>query len=382
MNLSESISNTLRTLEKINLVEAKGHLDHPEDLVFLGDVQGAKQAISAMEKTIATPGTITIKWDGYPALIFGRDQKGRFSIMDKHMFNKKDGTGRQVFSPQEFRQYDKNRGVDRGDLYNIIDSIWDGLDKADRGTLGYYWGDLLFAKPLQDQDGYYSFKMNPNGIAYKVKADSEVGHMLSGKTAGIGVHTFIPVNAETTDESSSLDGTIGNLHNNSDVAIVPSKMPITPKIKMPAKLKSQAESEIAKHGNDVRILMNSAPQARNAFNSLFTVFINKKIVSKDLSNLYNDFIQFVEQRPMTDSMRQKITNHFSTHKEGVMGAFKIWIALYNLKQNIVDQLDKAAESSPVKGYLDDGSETHEGFVANGLKFVNRMGFSAQNLAAK
>ena len=36
----------------------------------------------------------------------------------------------------------------------------------------------------------------------------------------------------------------------------------------------------------------------------------------------------------------------------------------------------------VKGYLDDGSETHEGFVANGLKFVNRMGFSAQNLAAK
>jgi len=382
MNLSESLSNTLRTLEKINLVEAKGHLDHPEDLVFLGDVEGARQAISAIEQTIAQPGTITIKWDGYPALIFGRNKEGRFSIMDKHMFNKKDGTGRQVFSPQEFRQYDKNRGVDRGDLYQLIDDIWPGLEKADRGSLGYYWGDLLFAKPLEDQDGYYSFKMNPNGIAYKVKADSEVGHMLKGKTAGVGVHTFIPVNAQTTDESSSLDGTIGNLHNNSDVAIVPSKMPITPKIKMPTKLKSQAEAEIAQHGDAVRILMNSAPQARNAFNSLFTVFINKKIVAKDLSNLYNDFIQFVEQRPMTDSMRTKITNHFNAHKDGVMGAFKIWIALYNLKQNIVDQLDKTAEASPVKGYLDDGSETHEGFVANGLKFVNRMGFSAQNLAAK
>lgn len=382
MNLSESLSNTLRTLEKINLVEAKGHLDHPEDLVFLGDVEGARQAISAIEQTIVQPGTITIKWDGYPALIFGRNKEGRFSIMDKHMFNKKDGTGRQVFSPQEFRQYDKNRGVDRGDLYQLIDDIWPGLEKADRGSLGYYWGDLLFAKPLEDQDGYYSFKMNPNGIAYKVKADSEVGHMLKGKTAGVGVHTFIPVNAQTTDESSSLDGTIGNLHNNSDVAIVPSKMPITPKIKMPTKLKSQAEAEIAQHGDAVRILMNSAPQARTAFNSLFTVFINKKIVAKDLSNLYNDFIQFVEQRPMTDSMRTKITNHFNAHKDGVMGAFKIWIALYNLKQNIVDQLDKAAEASPVKGYLDDGSETHEGFVANGLKFVNRMGFSAQNLAAK
>jgi hypothetical protein len=382
MSLSTSMSDTLRQLEKINLVEAKGHLDHPEDLVFLDDIAGANNAIKAIEQTIAQPGTITIKWDGYPALIFGTNQDGRFSIMDKHMFNKKDGTGRQVFSAKEFRVYDKNRGVDRGDLYQIIDSIWDGLEKADRGSVGYYWGDLLFARPLQDQDGYYSFKMNPNGIAYKVKADSEVGHMLSGKTAGIGVHTFIPANAVTTDESSSLDGTIGNLHNNSDVAIVPSKMPLTPKIKMPGKLKAEAEAEIAKYGNDVRLLMQSAPQARNAFNSLFTVFINKKIVSKNLSNLYSDFIQFIDQRSMTDSMRTKITNHFNAHKEGVIGAFKIWIALYNLKQNVVDQLDKAAQSSPVKGYLDDGTETHEGFVANGLKFVNRMGFSAQNLAAK
>jgi hypothetical protein len=112
---------------------------------------------------------------------------------------------------------------------------------------------------------------------------------------------------------------------------------------------------------------------------LFTVFVNKKIVSGNLQNLYNDFITFVENRKMTDSMRNKISIHLNAHKEGVIGAFKIWIALYNLKQNIVDQLDKAAESSPVKGYLDDGTETHEGFVANGLKFVNRMGFSAQNL---
>ena len=51
-------------------------------------------------------------------------------------------------------------------------------------------------------------------------------------------------------------------------------------------------------------------------------------------------------------------------------------------KSVVEQLDNAAKSSPVKGYLDDGTETHEGFVANGLKFVNRMGFSRQNLAAK
>jgi hypothetical protein len=49
---------------------------------------------------------------------------------------------------------------------------------------------------------------------------------------------------------------------------------------------------------------------------------------------------------------------------------------------IVAQLNKAAENSPVKGYLQDGTETHEGFVSNGLKFVDRMGFSRQNLAGQ
>ena len=142
------------------------------------------------------------------------------------------------------------------------------------------------------------------------------------------------------------------------------------------------ESEIAKHGNAVKALFQTAPQARNGFNMLFTVYVNKKIVSGDLSNLYNDFVEFIKNRKMTDSMRNKLMMHFEAHKDGIVGAFKIWIALYNLKQNVVDQLDNAAKSSPVKGFLDDGTETHEGFVANGLKFVNRMGFARQNLAAR
>lgn len=382
MNLSESLSVLRDKIDKIVVTEAKGHLDHPEDLIFLGDEQGARQAVQAIEQTIQQPGTITIKWDGYPALIFGRGADGKFSIMDKHMFNKKDGTGRQVFSPKEFRAYDEARGVNRGDLYKIIDAVWPGLEASDRGSLGYYWGDLLFSQPLKDQDGFYAFKANPNGIAYKVDVKSEIGHLLAGKQAGIAIHQFIPANAATTDDAESLNGTIGNLKNTSNVAIVPSKMPITPKLKINEKLKKTAEAEINKHGDAVRMLMQTAPQAENAFKSLFTTYINKKIVSGDLSNLYNDFIDYIEQRPMTDRMRDKITRHFQAHKDGIIGAFKIWIALYNLKNSVVEQLDNAAKSSPVKGYLDDGTETHEGFVANGLKFVNRMGFSRQNLAAK
>lgn len=384
MNLTESIATLKAKLEKLDtrLVEAKGHLDHPEDLVFIEDEAGAERAIAAIEATIENPQTVTIKWDGYPALIFGRGPEGNFTIMDKHMFNKKDGSGRQVFSPQAFVEYDRARGVNRGDLYNLIATIWPGLEKEDRGSNGYYWGDLLFSKPLQDEKGVFKFRANPNGIAYTVDTDSDVGKLLAGKVAGIAVHQFIPADAASTDEATSLNGSIGNLQNNGDVAIVPSKMPITPNLTMPKQLANAARRELNQYGPAISDLMNTAPQARNTFNQLFTTYINKKIVSGNLSNLLKDFMQYVEARPMTEKMKAKILEHLNVNKEGLLGAFKVWVAIYNLKMAVVKQLDQAAENSPVKGYLQDGTQTQEGFVSQGLKLVDRMGFSRQNLAGR
>lgn len=375
--------DTLLKLENINsLLENKGHLDHPEDLIFLDGSQGANRAIDASIKTIKNPKSITIKWDGYPALIFGRGPNGKFSIMDKHMFNKKDGSGRVVYSPQMFVKYDIDRGVERTQLHQLISNIWSGLEKADGGK-GYYWGDLLFSQPLKPQrDGLYHFRANPNGIAYTVDPNSEIGKLLANKQAGIVVHQFIPSNASSTDEATPLNGTIGSLQNNSNVAIVPAKMPMTPTLKINNNLVKKAQSSIQKYGTSVDQLMNTAPQAAGAFQSLFTTYINKRIVSRNLDNLLDGFMQYFNTRPMTDSMRNKLTQHLEANKEGLIGAFTIWVDLYNLKMSIVDQLNKAAESAPVQGYLQDGTKTQEGFVSQGLKFVDRMGFSAQNLASR
>ena len=381
MNLSESLSILKSKIDRLSITEAKGHLDHPEDLIFLDGTQGASRAVQASVDTVKNPATVTIKWDGYPALIFGRGTNGKFSIMDKHMFNKKDLSGRQIFSPEQFVQYDRDRGVDRSGLHQLIAEIWPGLEKSDRSK-GYYWGDLLFSQPLQDQNGMYKFKANPNGIAYTVEANSEVGQLFKGKQAAIVVHQFIPPNAATTDEASPLDGGIGSLKNNSNVAIVPAKMPITPKLKISSKLVNKAQSDIKKYGPAVDQLLNTAPQAATTFRGLFTTYINKKIVAGDLNNLVDGFMEYFNSRPMTDAMRAKLTQHLEANKAGLVGAFTIWVSLYQLKMAIVDQLNKAAEASPVKGYLQDGTQTQEGFVSNGLKFVDRMGFSRQNLAAR
>lgn len=378
-----NFTGLLQKLKKISIAESKGHLDHPEDLVFLNGYQGVTQALKAIQDTVKNPKTITIKWDGYPALIFGRNVDGKFSIMDKHMFNKKDLTGRQVFSPEQFRQYDIARGVDRSELHKLIAELWPGLEKADAGGRGYYWSDLLFTSPLKPaKDGLYHFRPNPNGIEYTVDPQSDIGKLLTGRKAAVAVHQYLPATAATTDDAIPLHGEIGTLKNNADVAIVPAKMPITPNIKLNSDLFNKAKASLSKYGPAINKLMSNPPLAANTFSQLFTTYINKKIVAGNLNDLVTGFIEFYQTRPMTESALEKLNAYFAQNEAGLQGAFQVWIDIYNLKMNLVQQLNKAAESSPVQGYLQDGTPTQEGFVSHGLKFVDRMGFSRQNLAGR
>lgn len=377
--MSNEFRGLVEKLEKINIVEAKGHVDHPEDLIFLEGSAGATKALNTILSVSKKPKQVTIKWDGYPALIFGRNEAGKFSIMDKHMFNKKDGSGRNVFTPQQFAQYDVNRGVVRSDLSTLINLIWKDLSNATPMEPGYYWGDLLFSSPLQEKDGMYTFRANPNGITYTVDAKCEAGKLFQGKQAAIAVHQTIPANAPSTDFAKSLNGTIGHLQNNTNVAIIKSAMPVPPKVQIDQVLVDQANNSIASYGAMADDVLNNAPQARNAFVGLFTVYINKRVVSGNLNGMGTDFLKFVSERPLTEAMRKKLIDYITLKKEEIKGMFQIWVDLYKLKTPVVEQLQAQAATGPIKGYLSNNTPSQEGFVFNGLKFIDRMGFSRQNL---
>ena len=77
---------------------------HPEDAIFNGSV-AAGDAITALGSVIANPSEVTIKWDGFPALIFGRTPDGKLAIMDKYMFDK----GAVATSPKDWERYDADR---------------------------------------------------------------------------------------------------------------------------------------------------------------------------------------------------------------------------------------------------------------------------------
>lgn len=384
MNTFRDLVNKLthiNTVVKEEVELTKAHVEHPEDLLFDIGSKGAMQGLQAIVNTVKNPNVVTIKWDGYPALIFGTGMDGKFIVADKHMFNKSDGSG-HVTSPKAFQQYDIARGIDRSQLHQIIANIWPGLQKSYSGN-GFYWGDLLFSQPLQNENGLYKFRANPNGISYTVEVNSEIGKLMTNKVGGIAVHQYLPPQATNVQQAQLLNGTIGQLKNNSNVAIIPAKMPTTPKLKMSPADIAKVKQVIAQAGPAADAWLLQAPAGtKSAFPAMCKVYINKKIVSGNLTNLVGDFYKFFESRPMSDGIRAKLTEHFKQNQDGIKGAFLIWMAVYNAKMKVVTQLDKAAEASPVKGYLQDGTQTQEGFVAYGVKFVNRMGFSRQNLASR
>lgn len=398
MLLHEHIRSLISTLESKNsvLTEAKGHIDHPEDMIFLGGSQGANSALKAIVDTVAKPEVATIKWDGYPALIFGRGTNNKFILVDKHMFNRADGTGRAIYSPQQFVQYDADRGVNRSNLHQVIATLWPELERSSRGLEGFFWSDLIFAQPLQDDGGLYKFRANPNGIAYTVEVNSEIGKLMAGKQCGIAVHQSIPRNAPEeaaeltaagdptapTDLSVSLNGSLGGLKPATTVAIIPAKMPNTPQLRISAPDVAKVKQLITQWSQPVDAMFAQPPMSRKTFTELFTKYINARVRAGNFNGLLSGFYRWLSTQNMTDRMRSRLMPYLEEHGRGVRGAFTIWTALYRLKMPVVKQLDRAAANSPVKGYLQSGVQSQEGYVSHGVKFIDRLGFSAQNLQGR
>ena len=78
---------------EIRLVENKVHLkegariDHAEDIIFDEGSQGASRALEALKKMEQGGHTdVTVKWDGSPAIVFGRNENGEFILTDKSGF--------------------------------------------------------------------------------------------------------------------------------------------------------------------------------------------------------------------------------------------------------------------------------------------------------
>ena len=139
-------------LTESKLFEAEARIQHAEDVVFWEGSKGAARAIESLKKLEqGGHNDVTIKWDGSPAIIFGRDTSGNFVFTDKSGFVKKGGVERAT-SGDDLEQFLLNRGgganKDNPDRIAFAGNMKQAFKLYESATpkdhRGYFKGDLLY----------------------------------------------------------------------------------------------------------------------------------------------------------------------------------------------------------------------------------------------
>lgn len=172
------------------LVEAKNtHMEHLEDNVLNGGVDGARQSINFLQSLrdmLAGHSNVklntTVKWDGAPAIFAGIDPTdGKFFVAKKGIFNK---------NPKVYKTPAEVRADTSGDLAEKLLICLKYLPELN--IKGVIQGDLMFTQSdlnVQDIDGESCVTFHPNTIVYAVPAKSKLAKQIQSAKMGIVWHT-------------------------------------------------------------------------------------------------------------------------------------------------------------------------------------------------
>lgn len=353
-----------------------GRTPHPEDAIFDGS-QSAANHLSALISLVENPDDVTIKWDGYPALIFGRLSDGSIGIGDKYMFDK----GVLVRNADEWLNYDSQKlaGGLRGNLYDAVAPLWAGLDRAVRSS-GFFWADLMYSATPPLVEGSYSFK--PNLVEYRIDATTELGKLIGASSSGVVVHQyFSEVGANPVQwNGSGLQNVAGG------VAIIPPTAGNRYNLKTPVKQEHAASQAIKVYGTAVDSLLSALPKTTVA---KIKTYFNKRVTRQTTQELHEWLEAQVSAKQFTALVGDDHSGLlFSENESGekvksaaYIGLVTIWDTMYAFKENIARQLE--SQTIGIQEFIN-GQPAGEGFVyptSFGLaKIVDRGSFSAANFA--
>jgi len=172
------------------LVEAKNtHMEHAEDNVLNGGVEGARQTINFLQSLrdmLAGHSNVkintTVKWDGAPAIFAGIDPTdGKFFVAKKGIFNK---------NPKVYKTPADVRADTSGDLAEKLLICLKYLPEL--GIKGVIQGDLMFTQSdlsVQKIDGESCVTFHPNTIVYAVPVNTKLAKQIQSAKMGIVWHT-------------------------------------------------------------------------------------------------------------------------------------------------------------------------------------------------
>jgi hypothetical protein len=347
-------------------------IEHPEDLAFeQRPSEGLKRALDSIQALAQDPGSATVKWDGKPAIIFGRKPTGEFVLTDKSGFLARGYDGLAT-SPDQIERIMAQRGGERGELVAIYRKLFPLLRRAvPEDFRGYIQGDLLYSQRPSQRNGQWEF--TPNTVTYRVPVDSELGSKIADSDAAVVIHTAL---AEPGAPAQPIRAAA--LRDSPGLLIMDPSLREPRNIKLDTRVLGDAQRLLKTHGAAMDRLFDPQELRSRKISSLpalMKTYINSRVRSGSYDNLVRDFGTYVQQREPAKAPR--IFQWATENKQAVAALFQTFLEISALKNSIVRQLD--SQIHDVQASIND-EPGHEGYVGQGLKFVDRMRFSQANFA--
>ena len=350
---------------------AKG-IEHLEDLVFRRGTQGIQDALTIVQQAIEQPSTVTAKWDGKPAVIFGRKPAtGEFVLTDGSGFEAKGYDGLAT-SPGMMADIQSRRSGDRTELIQLYAQLFPVLEAAlPTGFRGYVKGDLLYMDTPPAVSGNYVFR--PNTIEYKIPVQSALGQRIGASKIGVAIHSMY---SDVGEPRQPLRGVSFN-----PVPGLMLERPATPKqLEAEPALVKQLKALVRSEGAAINTLFNPAELRANKITDLAKLavdFINTKVGAPlNPATLLPEFGDWLQTRVTPQKFRNIVEYLQSpTSNTGALAAaFTAFVLLHDLKMDLLRQAD--AQHPGQEGWV---MATPAGYA----KAVNRFdpnAFAAQNRA--
>jgi len=393
------------------LAEEKNvHMEHIEDSILNGGVNGARQAINYLRSlrdmlagNAARSVKVTVKWDGAPAIFAGKDPSDdKFFVAKKGVFNK---------NP---KVYKTNADIDAdtdGDLNAKLKEALKYLPAL--GIEGVVQGDFLYSKKdikTVEIDGESYITFHPNTIVYAIPTKSELAKTILASNIGVVWHTVYRGATFETMSASFGEAIASDLTKSRNVWAVDASYKDASGT---ATFNKRETTKITKILSDAgKSFQKIKPATMNdvSSNPEFLIrmkgFINVKVKAgekiKDPNTFVKQMVDWIYDYYQKDidklktergkknkaAKRTEVMSYFSnTPKAQIVEMFKMYNLLVDAKHMIIGKLDKAKTIGTFLQTADGYKVTpQEGFVAidrfgkNAVKLVDRMQFSQANFS--
>ena len=340
-------------VENQKIMEAKSpRIPYIEDLVFQKGAAGAREALAIVQDTAKNSEQhATIKWDGSPAVIFGRDEQGNFRLTDKGSMGS-EGPARSVqaiadvMAQRDARAAEKGGRADRVEkLMPMYRELWPYLEAATpRDFRGYLKGDMLYssADPVRREDGRLVFQPNKqDGIVYRIPERSELGQRIINSRVGLAIHTAMkdPAGEEqpVTDPESIIDTVPGLMVAG---ATVPGLRNLEPDRELMQKVSALSTGTSAQALNSFFNPVSLRERKITDLPALMERYINS-LKGTDYSQANpGDFGTWLEANVTPQKYRNVVEYLQGANLQGMQAAFDIWNLIHELKRDLQQQLDQ------------------------------------------